>query len=466
MGRSLFLEHPALKGGLIDVGSTPSADEVLALLGELLDAQGEDGIALRDGKRYVARLQASSPVAGALPRLKPDGAYLVTGGLGALGLQVARLLADNGAGQLVLVGRRGASEQAGEALDFLRKRGARVVVAQADSADEAAVRGILDQIAASGFTLKGVIHAAGVLIPRSLDDLDPGCLHDVLAPKVDGAWVLHRLTQHRALDFFVCFSSVSSVLGTPFQAHYTAANAFLDGLAEYRRGLGLPAVSINWGPWQGDGLAGGETAPRIADTGFKALSPPTALALFGRLLGSDHARTIVVDADWPRLKSLYEVRCRQPVLEFLGLAVEGERAAKSSAVLDALQTTGIRDRFDFLVDFLREQVGAVLYFEDESAPDSRQGFFDMGLDSLTAVEFKGRVETRLACALPPSVVFDYPNIEALASYLLEQLFPVGSGSTGKVPAPEVQTKIDVHGLSDTQIAAFIDNEFAAVIDKG
>ena len=300
-------------------------------------------------------------------------------------------------------------------------------------------------------------------------------MHAVLAPKVDGAWTLHRLTQPLVLDFFVCFSSVSSVLGTALQAHYTAANAFLDGLAEYRRGLGLPGLSIDWGLWQGGGLVDGETARRIADTGFKALSPRTALALFGRLLGADHTRAIVVNADWPRLKSLYEVRGRQPVLEFLGVTVQAQETAKSSAVLDELQAMAARDRFDFLVTYLREQVSAVLYLEEEGVPDSRQGFFDMGLDSLTAVELKGRIETQLGCALPPSVVFDYPNIEVLAGHLLEQLFPAAPGPdpiglTGKVAAApmaeEAQAQIDVHQLSDTQIAAFIDDELTALTDKG
>ncbi|HTG61067.1 MAG TPA: type I polyketide synthase [Terriglobia bacterium] len=475
MGRSLFLEHPALKGGLIDVSPEPSAEETQAVLQELLDPDGEDGIALRGGKRYVARLQSSSPITSELPRLKSDGSYLITGGLGALGLHVARLLAEHDAGQLVLVGRRGAGGQARKTLDFLQQQGTRVLVTQADITDEAAVRGILDQIEASRFTLSGVIHAAGVLIPRSISEVDPGCLHDVLAPKVDGAWVLHRVTQHRALDFFVSFSSVSSVLGTAFQAHYTAANAFLDGLAEYRRGLHLPALSIGWGPWQGGGLVDDIIGQRIADSGFKALPPQTALALLRRLLGADQSREIVVNADWTRVKSLYEIRGRQPVLEFLGTVVHGEGSVESSAVLDELRATAVRNRFDFLVSYLQEQVSAVLHFEDKSLPDSRQGFFDMGLDSLTALEFKGRVETQLGCPLPSSVAFDYPNIEALAGYLLELFFPGGPGPDRTGPAAklanaataeEAQTEIDVHHLSDTQIATFIDDELAALVGKG
>ena len=475
MGRSLFLEYPALKGGIVDVSPRPSPDEMLALCRELLDSQGEDGITLREGKRYVARLESSPPVTKEMPRLRADGAYLVTGGLGALGLQVARFLAQHGAGQVVLMGRRGATAQARESLDSLQPLTTRVVVAQADCADEAAVRGVLDQIAASGFTLKGVVHAAGVLIPRPVSELDHQCVRNVLAPKVQGAWTLHRLTQQLTLDFFVCFSSVSAVLGTAFQSHYTAANAFLDGLAEYRRGRGLPALSINWGLWEGRGMVDDESARRITDTGFTALSSQTALAVFGRLLGTDHSRAVVVNADWQRLKSLYEVRGKQPVLEFLGGTIQEGTTAKASAILDQLQAMTVRDRFDFLVSYLQEQISAVLYLEADGSPDATLGFIDLGMDSLTAVELKGRVETQLGCPLSPSVMFDYPNIEALTSHLLEQLAamtpernrrePAGKG-VAVVAIEESPAQTDVHQLSDMQIAALIDSELATLTDEG
>jgi len=465
MGRSLFLEYPNLKGGVIDL----EGNEIQALLRELLDSENEDAISLRAGKRYVARLEVFQPTVAAPSRFKADGAYLITGGLGALGLKTARFLAENGAGQLILLGRKGANENARETLDFIEQLGAQVRVVQADSGDETAMSELFKQLAADNFHLKGVIHAAGLLTARSLNELDRDCLHQVLAPKVRGAWTLHRLSLDLDLDFFVLYSSVSSVLGTAQQAHYTAANGFLDGLAEYRRGLGLPALSINWGPWQNGGMIDGETARHIADSGFNALSAPTALALFGRLLAAGQTRVAVLDADWPRLKSLYEVRGRQPVLTLLGQSASAASVTGSSAVLDALRDLAVRDRFDYLLNRLQEQVGAALRFDSNTLPDPKRGFFDMGMDSLTAVELKGRIEAQLHRPLPPSVVFDYPNAEALAAHLLGLLFPDAQPDAPAFAAIEESpshSRAEIQQLSDAELAALIDDEFTSLTNPG
>jgi acyl transferase domain-containing protein/acyl carrier protein len=470
LGRSLFLEHPELKGGMID--AAPGAE--LAL--ELLDSEGEDAIVLRDGKRYLARLVGaglgSAPAAGSEPaRLKADAAYLITGGLGAMGLQTARWLAEQGAGHLVLVGRRDAGEQSRAALDRLRSQGVRVTVERADVADEAALRGVVERIAAAGLALKGVVHAAGVLSSRPVDGMDTGGLAAMLAPKVGGAWNLHRLTLASGLDFFICFSSISSVLGTAQESHYTAANGFLDGLAEYRRGLGLPALCINWGPLAGENMIDAASAMRIAAVGFRALPPPAALAVLGRLLGSDLARAAVVDADWPRIKSLYEARTSQPLLESLGGGAPepGGEQAGVPPVLRQLRELAARDRLDFLVAYVQERVGEVLRFDGQSPPEPQLGFFDLGLDSLTAVELKNCIESQLACPLPSSVAFDYPNVEALAGHLLVRLFPplapTGESSANPVPrqTPGSGTD-DIRQLSDAELAALINDEFASLAD--
>ncbi|TAN66396.1 MAG: type I polyketide synthase [Methylobacter sp.] len=463
MGRSLFLEYPELKGGMIDL----EPGETQALLHELLDTEGEDAIGLRAGKRYVARLESFQPKLAEPPRFKPDGAYLITGGLGALGLKTARFLAENGAGQLILLGRKGAGENARDTLDFIENLGTQVRVVQADSGDEAAMREVLAQIAAGNFHLKGIIHAAGHLSPCALAELDRDRLHSVLAPKVRGAWTLHSLSLNLSLDFFVLYSSVSSVLGTARQAHYTAANGFLDGLADYRRSLGLPALSINWGPWQGNGMIDSETAQHIADSGFNALSAPIALALFGRLLASGQTRVAVLDADWPRLKSLYEARGRQPVLALLG-QIPSTESTKTSAVISLLQDLPQRDRFDYLVSRLQEQVGIALRFDDNNLPDPKRGFFDMGMDSLIAVELKERIAAQLAYPLPPSVVFDYPNAEALAAHLLDLIFPAAQQDESSlqtfVPAKESagHNQAEIQQLSDAELAALIDDEFTSL----
>ncbi len=474
MGRSLFLEYPELKGGVIDLSPSPTSSEWHAVWQELWDSEGEDGLALRDGERYVARLAACQPVETIGLRFEREGAYLITGGLGALGLQVARFLAESGAGHLVLMGRRGASTSARETLSRLDQYGTSVTVVQADSTDEIAVRKVLKDIDTRGFQLKGVVHAAGVFEFRPVCDLDSECLQAVLAPKLQGGWALHRATQDIDLDFFVCFSSISSMLGTAHQTHYTAANGFLDGLAEYRRGCGMPALTINWGPWQGGGMADGDAGRRTAEAGFRAVSPRRALAMMGRLLRSGDSRAIVVEADWTRLKSVYEVRGKYPLLELLGDVTGEVERVEAAPIREALQALTDRDCFDYLVAYLQERVAEVLYLEAEERPDPRRGFFDMGMDSIIAVELKSRIEAQIGHALAPSVVFDYPTIEALAGYLLQLIAPTQEPARESLAQPPLHTSEihvepavandDVYQLSDLQIAELIDDELESLLD--
>ena len=204
----------------------------------------KDQIAFREGKRFVARLVPAKPKISETIRVDPEGTYLITGGLGALGLEVAHFLVNQGARHLLLVGRRGA-EGKEETVRKLEERGAQVTVLKADVSRADDVMRVL----AAANSLRGIIHAAGVTTQESIAQMGLESLESVLRPKVAGAWLLHQMTERKekALDFFVMFSSIASVWGSKGQAHYAAANAFLDALAHYRCSLGLPALAINWG---------------------------------------------------------------------------------------------------------------------------------------------------------------------------------------------------------------------------
>ena len=287
MGRSLALEHPQLWGGLVDLDPDAPQGEALALAGELLDPDGEDQSAFRGGRRHVARLvRGDRPDhrAQALP-VRPEGTYLVTGGLGALGLRVARWLVEQGARRLVLVARRGLPGREAwdglaqddpahtpvEAIRELERLGATVIAASADVGDPARMAALFDQVRGLLPPLRGVIHAAGVVTPLPLRDTALEALDAVLRPKVAGTWVLHRLTRELPLDFFVVFSSISSVWGSSELAAYAAANQFLDAFAHAARASGRPVLSINWGPWQGEGMAA--TAERSRAVKLLGLRP-------------------------------------------------------------------------------------------------------------------------------------------------------------------------------------------------
>ena len=245
-------------------------------------------MALRGGERRVARLVRRRDLASVVAplTLSAEATYLVTGGLGGLGLAMAEWLAAHGARQLMLVGRSEASPAALERVEALKLAGASVVVARCDVTNEVALSALIDDLRRSLPPLRGIVHAAGTFDDRLLREHDWERFEPVLAPKVQGGWNLHRLTRDLPLDFFVLFSSTASLLGPPGQGNYAAANAFLDALAHYRHGLGLPALSINWSAWSEVGAAAGrEVGEQVAHWGAERIQPHQGLTVLEQLLG-------------------------------------------------------------------------------------------------------------------------------------------------------------------------------------
>ncbi|MBV7331276.1 SDR family NAD(P)-dependent oxidoreductase [Chloroflexi bacterium TSY] len=291
LGRVIAQEYPGLHCVCLDLDPSAHAEsaahQLITELGEDNTKQQEDLVAWRQNERYVARLVATSLD----PTLQPattqpvrdDASYLITGGLGALGLQIAQSLLIGGARHLVLCGRSGATGKE-EALEALQKQGAQLLVIQADVTDSDDVTRIMKTIEDQAPPLRGIIHAAGVLDDGVLRQQTVERFERVLKPKVQGAWNLHLHTLDMQLDFFVCFSSVASLLGNPGQGNYATANAFLDALAHHRRTLGLPGQSINWGPWAESGMAADdETLNRLASLGMAAFSGSEGIDLFHSL---------------------------------------------------------------------------------------------------------------------------------------------------------------------------------------
>src|SRR5262249_34104842 len=252
--------------------------------------------------RYVPRLAAlEEHPAGAGVQFDAEKTYLITGGLGALGQRVVQWMVEHGAVHVVLAGRRDPSGEAREALHRLEQSGALVLYSQTDVADAAAVARMLQEVRSTMPPLGGIIHAAGALADAFLLRQDAATLRRVLAPKIQGAWNLHTQTQDCRLDFFVCFSSVAALLGSPGQGNYAAANASLDALAHHRRALGLPVLSINWGPWSEGGMAATlshRQQERWAALGMRTIAPSQALERLGDLIGRDISQAAVLDVDW------------------------------------------------------------------------------------------------------------------------------------------------------------------------
>ena len=365
------------------------------------------------GKLVVRMAGAAAARIGRARQLSAEATYLITGGLGGLGLPIARRLVEGGARHLALAGRHAPDAAQRETIDGLRALGADVLVCQADVADPEQVTRLIADL---GPSLRGVIHASAVLDDRTLAKLDPESIARVWKPKVDGAWNLHRATLGQALDFFVIMSSVASVMGSPGQANYAAASARVDALADWRRSQGLPCLSINWGPWGGVGLAAAseQRGARLAERGMASLTPSRGLDILEQLMWRERGHAVVMRLDLRQWRQYYP-RAATALLSGL----EGKTnigPAASSELRSALQTAAPALRRGMLEDHVKQQMARVLRLKTANIPD-RTPFRSLGLDSLVAIEFRNRLELTLGLRLPATLVWANPTIPALVEHL-------------------------------------------------
>ena len=434
---ALKWNDPACPGAsLARVMARLSAGELTPLphtVWPLSDIRAAMGV-MRDARHVGKNVLRMPPLA--TGSLRQDRTYLVTGGMGGIGCAVARWLADNGAGAIVLNGRRDPDAAAGEVIRALRESGVDVRLEVADVTDFAAVDDMLARIDADLPPLGGVIHSVGVLSDGVIENQTWERFEQVMWPKVLGAWHLHQATRTRDLDLFVLFSSVTGVVGNPGQANHAAANAFLDQLAVHRRALGLPGQSIAWGAWSGIGEAE-EQRERIerqlAYTGAGWLTPQQGMKAFDWLVRQDVTASTVTTVDWSAVADGFESHA--PFFEDLLAARQARNkksrdAAPSVGLLSRLRDTPAQEQQAMLESFVQQELQAVLRLG--SPPSTTASFFDMGMDSLMAVELRNRLNRALGESYTTSntVVFDYPDITALAGHLATEL-----GDTGSLAAP-------------------------------
>jgi acyl transferase domain-containing protein/acyl-CoA synthetase (AMP-forming)/AMP-acid ligase II/acyl carrier protein/precorrin-6B methylase 2 len=421
MATVLALEHSEWRTVQVDVDRwlteqslEHAVDEVLSFT-NLAPAQAENRVAYRNGSRYVARLAAAVIDTQADPvSVRGDATYLITGGVGGVGLKIAGWLADRGAGTIVLTGRSGARESAAQELDALKARGARIVIESLEVIDAAQVAALISRISTAASPLKGVIHAAGVLDDAILMRLRPDQFVKVLQPKTQGAWNLHQETQHLALDFFVLCSSMASVAGSPGQANYAAANAFLDGLAWYRRDRDMPALSINWGIWDGIGVAAHlDAGGRRQLDGFGTLSAEQAVSHLEALVRSTSVQVGVSPIDVSRLPDAFK---QLPLFRSLLRTATVETPHRRS-FRERLNAAPAGRRRALLDTFVQESVAAILGVNPAELNDRRAGFSSLGMDSLATLELRNRLQAGLGESLPAALAFHYPNLETLTGFL-------------------------------------------------
>ena len=486
LGRTLALEEPDLWGGLLDLDPGEGCEEQAAwIAGNMTCGDGEDQVAVRDGVRLAARLARMPSLGGGTIPVGPEGSYLITGGLGAVGRKIARWMVARNARHIVLMGRRGLPARASWAeidpstdiarsiamVHELEAQGATVEILAADVSDRSAMEKLFSRFGGEWPALRGVVHAA-VALPneRSIRDLDERALQDMLSAKVNGTRNLVELAVNQPLEFVVLFSSMAALLGLKGGAHYAAASQYLDAVAHEQRRSGLPVTSIDWGAWDEMRSPTGEVrSVRIGPNASSIQPMPAAKALdaMEAALASGLPQVAVAAIDWETLRSLHESRHSRALTSRLG-----SRGRAAAPALDKQGPEDLRARLaaapqreqrDIVQTFVRTSVARVLGVRNPDRIDADKGLFEMGLDSLMSIDLKTRLEIGAGHPLPSALVFNSSSIAALTEYLAQDI--LGDAGEGQLQGQFVtRTRAKPEGTSD-RLADLSDEQVDALLHE-
>ncbi|MEU6582384.1 type I polyketide synthase [Nocardia sp. NPDC046763] len=402
----------------------------------------EPEVALRGASVFVPRLTGHAP--GTIDRSTAPGTVLITGGTGGLGAVIARhLVTEHGLRHLLLTSRRGPDAPgAAELRQELAELGAEVTIAACDVSDRNALAVLLDNVS-DQHPLSGVVHAAGTADNGVIESITADRIDGVFRPKVDAAWHLHELTRDLALSLFVLVSSAGGLVLAAGQANYAAANVFLDALAAHRRGLGLPATSVDYGMWARSSGLGTELSEddfdRMRRQGFPPLSEAEGLALFDAAVSTDAAQLVALRVD----KTVLRTRGEQiPALvrALVPAPVRRRTLAAGQAFLRTLAGLSDADRKTAQLDLVRSVAAEILGHASRAAVEPQQAFQQLGFDSLSAIEFRNKLNAATGLQLPATLVFDYPNAQIVAEFIDSQL--TGTAAVDEVAVSRVRTGDD------------------------
>ncbi|WP_394827348.1 amino acid adenylation domain-containing protein [Pendulispora albinea] len=457
MAQSIAIELTEIDCRCIDLDPADTEQGQLASLTQELRQRlvsDEDRVAFR-GERFVARLRKAEargiPIAPPSERaaiVRPDRSYVIAGGLGRLGLLTATLLALRGARRILLIARSTPDPAAEARLASLRALGVRIDHHRVDIADREALAALFRTIERDGAPVAGVFHTAGVIDDATLRQQTRARFDALFRAKVTGAWNLHLSTAGYALDHFVLFSSVASLLGSAGQANHCAGAAFLDALAHHRRAMGLAAMSINWGVWAGAEGAKVDVTERARTRGFGAIPRQHGVRALAFLLGTEAVQMGVLPIDW----RAFAGDAPAPYIADLVRAKSTGEVSVRATFLAKLEATEPPMRRKALVDYVREQVAWMRGLASSEAVDLQQGFTDMGIDSLAALQLKNRLQAGLGITLPATLVFNYPTTEKLSDRLMTDFIPLDFTAAAPVAS--------LDALSEGEIAALLTEQLA------
>jgi len=474
--RVLGLEHPEITGGVIDI-DCPGIENASAVCEEIAQAAGEDSVALRQGRRWVARLRRERlTTQSERLKLKADKWYLVTGAFGRLGAQIASWLIERGARRLALIGRRAPSEMANpdlvSRLEAWRAQGITVLAEACDVSDQSQLDRLFARIDPSGKALAGIVHAAAALRFCPLAAASPEDVELAFRAKFDGARLLDHGTRKRFLDFFVLFSSAAATIGLRNGALYAAANSSLQTIVAERQTLGLPVLNVEWGAWDYDGED--KQQELVTQSGFLTMQPGRAFKALEALLASGRATGLIADIDWTVLGPALEMRRRHALAaEIMGATLSVPKPAsdlQEAGWLEPLRDLPPVERNHRMLDFVGREARKVFGMLPEDRIDESRGLFQLGMDSLMSVRLKRRLEAGTGLRLPGTVTLTYPSIAALADYLESKLFPPAPVHSVRAEPLSYHAEPEsfstaVAGMNDLETDAAIAAELTAIQQK-
>ena len=465
-----MLESPQCWGRLIDISTLSESSVQQAashILVQLKATHDEDFISYENAQCYVPRLHQQT-ITDLAPVSPTQGTVLITGGTGNIGMALTQWLVAKGMKNILLIARHKPSDAVQSKIAKLNQGDVKIQFQQRDITQENDVAALFkphDKM----LEITGIIHAAGVAQQQTITDMSIDSMTEILAPKVMGSWLLHTHSQSQKLDFFICLSSIASIWGSRFYAHYAAANHFLDQLAHCRQQQGLPALTLNWGPWlkadQENGMVSDALKAQLEKTGISAFNKNEALQALESIFHTPQPQMTIANIHWPVFLETYQIAKTHPMMANLVIQpLETELDMTVNPVVEQLATLSEHARFAGLMTHVQNVVMKIMQLEAEDTPNPTIGFFDMGFDSLMAVEFKSQLSKDFATSLPTSLAFDYPNINAVCQYLSEQIL---QWTTTELTTQNQDNKAlvsEVEQLAESELEAMINNELDLLME--
>ncbi|TWD44826.1 acyl transferase domain-containing protein [Agrobacterium vitis] len=438
----LGLEYPKAWGGVIDLASeTLSTADATTTLSIALSDGSEDVTAVRQGKAFAARLAAVAANYRPALSMRADATYLLSGGLGAIGREMALHLADLGAKHLLFTGRTseaGLSPEARASLVALASKGvdARYIAVDCDQGEDLKIA--VSAALASGLPpLGGIIHAAGSLAPCAVETLDRAGFEAALRGKYSGGWWLHLLARQHKPDFFISLSSVTAIWGTEGYAAYGAANGGLTATIAAEQAAGRAAAAIAYGPWALDGMADAASRSSFERLGVSALSPAAGVAALTAHAPKGASALIACDVNWKRFRDVVGARRKRGLFSNLGGIAQDEplKTSGDTSVVSTILALPQRARAGAIREKLRTIVATILGFTDSKAVQNEVGLFDLGLDSIMAVDLAGEVSATFGVEVSAAAILDNASVSALAAFVSDLLIGASMSTSSTISEP-------------------------------